>query len=293
MARVPASVIDASSRRSRRLSVLAYHAVDDLSRFTQQVEYLCEHMQPISLEDVLRARDESDLPSRPVLVTFDDGDPSVMDAAAVLAERGLSAVAFVVPGVLDSERPYWWVEADALVRAAGRATGTATEAIRRMKALPDDERLAQLDQLRAGVPGAVRQRQLRRADLLSLEAGGIEIGNHTFTHRYLSRCPEEIVAFEIEEAHRTLEDVLGHPPRAFAYPDRDRDPRAVPILRDLGYRAAFLFDHRLARLPLADPLSISRVRVSSTTSFDRFRANVSGVHPALHGLRSRITGREA
>jgi hypothetical protein len=48
---------------------------------------------------------------------------------------------------------------------------------------------------------------------------------------------------------------------------------------------AFLFDHRLAPLPLREPLRISRLRVNSDTSTDRFRIILSGLHPTVHRVR--------
>jgi peptidoglycan/xylan/chitin deacetylase (PgdA/CDA1 family) len=90
---------------------------------------------------------------------------------------------------------------------------------------------------------------------------------------------------EIERAHRRLTDALGHEPRTFAYPDGDRDRRAEPTLRELGYEAAFLFDHRLSPVRPRNPLAISRLRVNSTTTLDRFRTIASGLHPTVHRVR--------
>ena len=296
IARSPVSDV-AERLGRRRLAVLAYHKIDEPSMFKQHLEYIERHLCAVSLDDVVRARTGAELPPRSVLITFDDGDRSVLDVALpLLVARGLPAVAFVVPGLLDSERPHWWVEVDALVRAGASAPGGGGRApddvVRRMKVLPDGRREAELKQLRGGVSEPVRQRQLRRSELTQLEACGIEVGNHTLTHRYLSRCSDRVVEVEVRQAHRVLEDTLGHAPRAFAYPDRDRDPRALPVMHQLEYQAAFLFNHRLNRLPLADPFAISRVRVSSLTSINRFRTIVNGVHPAVHGIRSRIMGRD-
>jgi peptidoglycan/xylan/chitin deacetylase (PgdA/CDA1 family) len=79
-----------------------------------------------------------------------------------------------------------------------------------------------------------------------------------------------------------LTAVLGHAPRAFAYPNGNFDARAEQVLKEQAYQVAFLFDHRLTPTILADPLRISRLRVSTTTSLDRFAAIVSGLHPAVH-----------
>jgi peptidoglycan/xylan/chitin deacetylase (PgdA/CDA1 family) len=132
----------------------------------------------------------------------------------------------------------------------------------------------------------VRQRQLEKDELGLLQDAGVEIGNHTWTHPCLDRCSDDVLRAEIRKAHLALTDVLGRPPRAFAYPNGNWDLRAERELERLGYGAAFLFDHRLARLP-ADPLRLSRLRVSSDTSLDRLATIISGLHPALHRARGR------
>jgi peptidoglycan/xylan/chitin deacetylase (PgdA/CDA1 family) len=227
-----------------------------------------------------------------VLVTFDDGDRTVLDVAApMLYERGVPGVAFVVAGLLDTDQPYWWDEVAELVENGGRV-GVEQRApaavVALLKRVPDDERRQAIDDLRASARRpAGRTTQLRARDLLDLEEAGIAVGNHTLTHPCLPRCSDEQVRSEVVEAHRLLSDALGHPPRAFAYPNGDWDGRAREALSAEGYGLGVLFDHRLARWPLADPLRVSRLRVNSTTPMPRFRTILSGLHPAVHHARGR------
>lgn len=279
-------------RASRHLAVLAYHGVDDPERFGRHLDHLKQAASPVSLAEVLSAfAGRTSLPRRAVLVTFDDGHRSVLDAGLpLLRERGVPGVAFVVAGLVDSDRPYWWTEVIQLAERGGH-TGEAQgvspqDLVRALKRVPDGRRRAALEELRGSASEpADPSAQLSAVDLKSLESGGVTIGNHTWSHPCLSRCTDEACRSEIEESHRVLSNLLGHEPTAFAYPDGDRDPRAAAILRDLGYRAAFLFDHRLSpRLP-RDRFAVSRLRVNSTTTLDRFRTIVSGLHPTVHRVR--------
>jgi peptidoglycan/xylan/chitin deacetylase (PgdA/CDA1 family) len=126
---------------------------------------------------------------------------------------------------------------------------------------------------------------LRREELPILASAGMSVGNHTYSHPCLSRCTDEEVRLEILEAHRILTETIGAAPLSFAYPDGDWDPRGASILEEFGYQAAFQFDHRLSESSPRDPLCISRLRVDSTASLNRFRIILSGLHPALHRLR--------
>lgn len=273
-----------SSRRAEaRLTVLAYHGVEDGDTFRRQLDYLTDVATFVSLDQAIaHTRRETDLPRRPVLVTFDDGDPTALSVAAPeLHRRGIPAVAFVVPGYLGSDRPFWWEEVAMLEGSSGSLHAVAI--VQEMKSLSNTERVARIEALRARHAATNLTRdQLGIDDLARLETLGIEIGNHTYTHPILTRCDPDVVDNEITTAHRILEEHLGHPIRAFAYPNGDHDPMVVDAVKSCGYDVAFCFDHALEPLPVRDPLLISRVRVSSTTSIDRLSIIVSGLHPWLH-----------
>lgn len=282
-------------RLANGLAILAYHHVTDPDRFSAQLGWLCSRYHLITPGELLAALAGSKpLPQDAVLITFDDADPSHLEhALPLLRERELSAIAFTVAGPLDTELPFWWHEAEALHAAGGRTSAfsnvrSSPDLVRRLKGLKNAKREQALRELRATaaapVPHAV---QLRREQLRTLEAGGIEIGNHSLTHPILSRCPSDVVRTEVTEAHEQLTSALGRPPRFFAYPNGNFDRTAAKHLRRLGYQAAFLFDHRRPSWPPPDPFRISRLRVSSETSLDRFKIIVSGLHPALHHLLRR------
>jgi peptidoglycan/xylan/chitin deacetylase (PgdA/CDA1 family) len=278
----------------RRLAVLAYHGVDDPASFRRQLGWLARSMHPVSMDDVLQAMAGGrPLPARAVLLTFDDGHRSLLEAGLpLLRERGFPAAAFVIGGVLDTDQPFWWTETEQLVRQGGRSgrLGDLDPAatVRRLKQLPDGERLEVLEELRATAEGPPpRTPQLRRDELPLLEAAGVTVGNHTVTHPCLPRCDDAKAVAEVETAHRLLGDALGHEPRTFAYPNGDWDGRAEEALAGAGYEAAFLFDHRANPATPRHPLRISRLRVNSTTSLGRFAMIASGLHPALHHARGR------
>jgi peptidoglycan/xylan/chitin deacetylase (PgdA/CDA1 family) len=269
-------------RAGRRLAVLAYHSIDDPERFATHLDHLVRAAHPVSLDAVVDAvRGRSALPERAVLVTFDDGARSVSDVALpLLRERGVPAAAFVVSGLLDTDEPYWWTEVEALGGTEGPAL------VRRLKEVADDERLATIAELRrVATAPAPRIRQLQKHELRALESAGIAVGNHSHTHPCLPRCADAKIVAEVADAHTTLTGALGHPPAAFAYPNGDCDTRTRRAVEDCGYDVAFLFDHRLSPAAPGDPLRVSRLRVDSTTTLDRFRSILSGLHPAVHRMR--------
>jgi peptidoglycan/xylan/chitin deacetylase (PgdA/CDA1 family) len=255
--------------------VLGYHGIEDPSAFAAQLDRLTAIARPVSLAQVEEAlHGGRELPPRSALVTFDDGDRSVLtEGLPLLAARSIPAVCFVIAGLIGTDEPFWWDEADYLSRS-----GTAHS----LKLLTDRERRNALADLRATASSpAPRRRQLSAAELRELEAGGVVVGNHTLTHPCLDRCADEEVSTEILESHDRLTAALGHPPTAFAYPNGNFAPVAERFLTQAGYRTGFLYDHRLYK-PGQHRLRISRLRVSTTVTQDRFDTVLSGLQPAVY-----------
>ncbi len=280
-----ASVLNQLSSRLRAndLAVLAYHGVEDADRFAAHLDHLRDHTNPISVHDLAESLQGRPLPERAVLVTFDDGDRTVLTTAApLLEERSIPAICFVVTALLGTDSAFWWDEA-----AAYSAPGTGVETVRRLKTMANSDRLAELDEMRREAADSITRRQLDADDLAALIAHGVAIGNHTHSHPCLDRCTGGEVGDEIRQSHDVLSGLLGEPCRWFAYPNGNLDRRAEATLVSLGYAGAFLFDHRLARRPESSPMRISRLRVNATTPLHRLELILSGLHPRLHRLRGR------
>ncbi|MFD0350813.1 polysaccharide deacetylase family protein [Kitasatospora aburaviensis] len=112
---------------TRRLAVLAYHGIEDPRTFALQMARLVRIARPVSLARVEQAvHDGRPLPARSVLVTFDDGDRTVLtEALPVLTRLRVPAAAFVVTDHIDGDRPFWWSEAAFLAARGGTARSLA------------------------------------------------------------------------------------------------------------------------------------------------------------------------
>ena len=275
---------------TRRLAIIAYHDVKDEVAFGRQLDLLQSEFHPVSLGDVVEAFEHSKpLPHRSVLITFDDGDRSVFDLARpLLRQRDIPAVVFVVPSVLDTDQLPWPQEVRALLRTATSPALDPDNILRRMKQLPNHVREEVVKALRERSEARPRQPQLRAAELEVLASEGIAVGNHSFGHACLDRCTDDELGKEVSLAHQMLAETLDQQPVAFAYPDGAADARARTVLHGLGYKAAFLFDHRMADPTRGDRYLVSRLRVNADASPDRVRIILSGLHPFLLRARNRI-----
>ena len=273
------------------LRVLAYHEIVDSDGFEAQLEYLVSMYNPVTISDVVKAMAGGSLPPRPVWVTFDDGDPSVVELGlSGLDKHGIEATMFVCPGVIDTEIPFWWQIVER-ASESGLQLGSSSEdepsqALMRLKMMPDPRRHAEVEELRQlleeqiGEPFCVRQ--LTSEQLSRWRRSGHAVGNHTWSHPLLDRCDGNEQERQIKRAHAWLSERVGQSLVAFAYPNGNWTGQAERILRDLGYRVAVLFDHRLAQLE--EPMKLSRIRTRADGDLSRFRAMVSGLHPRVHSL---------
>lgn len=277
LTRTPAPALGRRANR-RRVSVLAYHGVSHPQAFRAQLQRISSRSNFISPAQLRSALLGEPLPPNPVLITFDDGEPSVLhNGLPVLAELGIAPLLFVVPGLLDTSTSFWWDEVHAL-------SPDGVDEVRRLKTVPDDERRSTIAQLRSK-RNPISRPQLTTNDLQALLEAGFEIGNHTFDHPCLDMCDVSEVAAQIERGHQALLD-RGITPTAFAYPNGHLDPRAEPILERLGYDLGFLFDHHHTKLD-QPCLRLSRLRLDADASPQRAELILSGVQGAVMRLRRR------
>jgi peptidoglycan/xylan/chitin deacetylase (PgdA/CDA1 family) len=269
-----------------KLAVLTYHRIEEPEAFAAQLDYLSKRGHPISMEDAANAlRRGRPLPPRSVLLTFDDGDISLLNhGLPLLREKGIPATAFVCPGVLDTDLPLWFDEVPALIDAGAslpEVVGlSGYDARDLLKTVPDAERRELLTRLRESVPSTaepIRRHQLRSEHLLRLEHDGVAVGSHTLTHPCLNLCDTATIRTEIAEAHRLLTNALGHEPVAFAYPDGSWGTKVIEEVATCGYPFAFVFDHRLSNWPPPTPFRCSRLRGDASDSVDWLAIRLSGL----------------
>jgi peptidoglycan/xylan/chitin deacetylase (PgdA/CDA1 family) len=281
-------------RRRGLLAVITYHAVHDGAAFDHHLDVLDEVGCFVSLEDVAaNATDRRPLPSRPILLTFDDGDPSVLHTAAPrLHARGIPGVVFLITDLIGTDHVLWTTEVEQLVASGGRTsinrTGDGRALVRILKRNPDRVRRQVIEELRATATGEPpRAPQLTATEVARLGQLGMAISSHTMSHPCLPQCSDDVIDREVIGSREKLADLLGQPPLALAYPNGYFDARSRSAVSRAGYVIAFCFDHRLSLIPPNDSYTISRLRMNAQASEHRVRTVVSGLHPAIHHLRGR------
>ena len=169
---------------------------------------------------IARRVEDSALPPRPVIVTFDDGYRGVLDHALPILERhGIPAAVFAsVKPVLDAQH-FWF---DSLSRRDGEA------AVLRARALAYHDWRTLVGSIETAADPTESHRPLTLAELTRLASNPlIEIGAHTMTHPTLALARVDDQRREIADCRAALEHVLHRPVTAFL---RARSRGSVPGL---------------------------------------------------------------
>ena len=107
--------------------ILVYHRVAEAevdpwalnvspAHFAQHLEVLKTIGHPVSLQQLIAAKSDAELPPRPVCITFDDGYADNLHAAKpALESYGVPGTVFVTPGYMGMQDNLWWDELAKLI----------------------------------------------------------------------------------------------------------------------------------------------------------------------------------
>jgi len=246
----------AARMRGAGAAVLMYHSVKDdpstsdclggiahsVAAFREQMELLSQNFRPVRLDQVAGfVKGQTDLPSRAVAVTFDDGYADNYDLAGpMLKHLGIPAAFFVAVDCIAKGEAPW----PARLRFTFRTTcvpGWQDANGASMSLKTDDERERAFrhacdlcgklsgEAQREFIATVASQLQVEHAqpsgaemmtagELRQLRDQGHIIGSHSMTHPNLAHLGLVDLRYELEESKRALEAMLGEPVKHFAYP---------------------------------------------------------------------------
>jgi peptidoglycan/xylan/chitin deacetylase (PgdA/CDA1 family) len=285
--------------------------------FRTQIDWLARRTRVLTLDDLL-AQVESGSPWREpaMLVTFDDGYRDNFDLAVpILREHGVPATFFIPTAFFESPRLPWWdhvaytikqttvprlvVERDPAGDSPpidiNRETTTRALAVMKViRAFLDDtiadhgwflQRLAERAQVEPDATALGRQLFMTWDQVRELADSGpsLTIGSHAHSHRRLAALDENDQYRELAESKQILEDRLGRPASALAYPygwaGTYTDETKV-LAASAGYQLAFSSHEGVNRFSRFDRYEISRLGVGSADSSAMLRAR-SALHTAF------------
>ena len=238
------------------------------AQFRRQLEVIARHFTVIGVEELIASLDGAPLPRNAAMITFDDGYRSCHDTALpILREVGLRAVFFVATRYVADRRLYWWERIAYTVasRTVDHVTlsyplpieidlsrpDAAAHLVLTVKNTSGIEVARFLDELVAAARcewDLALERRLADDlimtwdDVRALCDAGMDVESHSRTHRVLQTLPPSELEAELAGSRLDLEEQLGRPVRAIAFPV-GRSIKGSPAIRRAllraGYRIGF------------------------------------------------------
>jgi peptidoglycan/xylan/chitin deacetylase (PgdA/CDA1 family) len=109
----------------------------------------------------------------------------------------------------------------------------------------------------------------------ALKRGGMDVQSHTHTHRVLHTLPYGQLVQDLTTARVTLEDVLGEPVRAVAYPVGKAPTypeRTRQAVRAAGYEIGFSNRSGVNPLAAVDPFDLKRIPIDASFTSGYFES---------------------
>jgi peptidoglycan/xylan/chitin deacetylase (PgdA/CDA1 family) len=248
--------------QGRFVTILVYHRVDPVTA-DRHFAALRRVYAPISLQTYLVARRSGTLerlPRKSVIVTIDDGHKSVHQLASVLAEHRIPVTVFLCSGFVGTDRRFWF-----------SAPGLQPGQRQYLKTVPDETRIEALRTLGFDHSVEFGERETLDLDEVRELQGLVDFQSHSVSHPILPACPDAKATVEIELSRRQLEESLGRPINAFAYPNGSYSEREIRITRDSGYECGLTMDpgfnafstssFALKRLAVADDCGVHELMI--------------------------------
>jgi peptidoglycan/xylan/chitin deacetylase (PgdA/CDA1 family) len=307
----------------RELVILAYHRVLDIGieseypfdpelvsaspeEFEWQMRFVRANFDVVSFKNVndhLEGR--APLPSRALVVTFDDGfDDNYHHAFRILKDVGIPATFFVSTGYIGTEQVFWfdWL-AHLLMKApvgsvqipefalalptsddvSARRDAT-NQLLAKIKTLSERRRLEILEGLHAlgqtycDSQVAVQSRPMSWEQVIDMHQGGMEIGSHTVTHPILSTMEPESMQWELKQSKAEIEARLKAPVHVIGYPVGTSDAfntAVVEGVQNAGYAMGCSYIAGTNPVDKLDRFRMRRQHIERYTSRVYFEALLS------------------
>ncbi len=267
-----------------------YEAAVSPARFEEQLGFLRERFQVVSLTQALEMKKKSEKSVKPLaVITFDDGYRDNWEAAYPILKRySLPATFFLAAGSIGNEAPMWTSRVEALFRETPRQTltletlssprtfelGSREERMKvcyevknEMKNVPDNRRQVILEELEEKASDPSLRLEEIHSEMLSwdevrrlAEDPLVEIGSHSMSHRMLANLPPPEILSELEESKRKIESEIGREIRFLSYPGNSYNEKVQELAQRAGYQAALAVGRSVTSFQEND-FSLKRVHV--------------------------------
>jgi peptidoglycan/xylan/chitin deacetylase (PgdA/CDA1 family) len=219
------------------IPVLTYHSIDHSGSLlsvapatlrSQLARLRAEKWRSLSIAEYAVQISTTASEPRTLLITFDDGYRNFAEhALPLLTEFGFKATIFV-PVDYVGKQPLWLERDRKMTLPLLDEVGMSAE----------DRRALEVNTI-----ALLRDPLMDWPELRELAGAGFDIQSHSCAHHFLTTLPPAQVTDDLIRSRKTLEDRLGRPVQAIAYPYGASNPEVAAAARDAGFDLGFVSDH--------------------------------------------------
>ncbi len=291
-------------KRSSLIPHIASNFVE-VSKFENQIKWLCSFAIPRSLDQIIR---DMSLPCKKweFCITFDDGYRDVLELGLpIFRKYGIPVAIFLNSHFVLNPACLPWPELldklidnyreRLIIEIEGQRVGYDFEYLGEREKFAKDMRewfrklgSRKAKELRRRLKGVLEEvfsdghnDVISPEEILSsMKTGLIEFGGHSSTHVNLDRCDEEELTYEIINDRNSISQIISQEAKYFSYPygkQKYRNRYVIEYVRKSGYLASFTIDPGYL-LDTCDIYEVPRLAINGEWDFVRFKSMLLGLN---------------
>jgi len=261
--------------QKKKVTIILYHNLKP-EQADKHFKILKSKYNIISLKDYIKKRKlgKDNLPSKSLIITFDDGYKSVYQLKSILKKYKIHVTIFLCSRIVGTNRHFWWdYDIDKNKREY-------------LKNIPDKKRLEILRKLGFEEEKEFEDRQTLSKDEIEEMKNIVDFQSHTMFHPILPNCNTERAYEEISQSKIDLENNYGLKIYALSYPNGNYSEREITIVKEAGYECAVTVDLGF-NSKNTDLFRLKRICIDDVADVDELLVTVSGLWDFLLDFKNK------
>lgn len=273
---IGASFLVRNTYARNKCCVLVYHNPSS-DVFNKHLDFLSREYNIINLDilvEAIHSKDWSNIPSKSIVITFDDGYKDNFALLGVIKKYKIHPTIYLVSQLVNTNRPFWFMIPGIQVKP--------------LKKITNRDRLQYLNQNFGFAPTkeySQEKRQSLNIDEIKSMQDFVDFQTHSCSHPVLTTCSDEECRKEIFQSKDGLETLLGSNCKHFSYPNGDYTKREIELLKQAGFLSARTLDVGWNCIN-TDPYKLKAIEILDNDSLNMLIARLSGIPGYLSHVRT-------
>jgi peptidoglycan/xylan/chitin deacetylase (PgdA/CDA1 family) len=265
------------------ITIVVYHKPEE-KFFKMHINYLSGLYNFISLSDLIDAlySDKPQaLPKYAMLITLDDGWKENFNLLDTIKEYKIRPLIFLSSHLINTNRNFWFTVCnyDEIEKLKKKSSSQRSEKLIKdydfyyEKEFSDNRQALSLDEIQ-------KMKEM------------VDFGTHSSFHTILTKCNSREKEFEINGSIERVEELLGIPVTAFAYPNGDYDEETIKMLKPGNIKVARSMDAGWNNRN-TDPYRLKAIALSDNADINKLAVELTGISMYMQYLfKGRINGQK-